>query len=241
MSDHEGHRQRLKQRFAREGLENFTPAQVLELVLFYAIPRRDTAPVARALLEQFGSIAGVLEAPQSALEKVPGMGENAAMFLRLNTALSRYYMVSRSTTGSILDTLDLCGEYLIPRFFGYRDEAVCALCLDARCKVLACKMLGYGSINTSAIPIRTVVEFALATGATSLVLAHNHPSGIALPSQQDLEATQRLSTALETVGVILADHIIVADNDFVSVVQSGLFTRAATPGAPTWTEKKAQK
>ena len=149
---HEGHRERLRRRFLQEGLDNFDELQVLELLLFYAIPRRDTNPIAHALLEQFGSLSGVLEAPVSALAQVPGMGENAATLIQLVTATSRYYMVQRSSAGQALNTVERCGAYLTPRFFGLRDEAVCALCLDAKCKPLACRILGRGSVNAAGVP-----------------------------------------------------------------------------------------
>ena len=232
MSIHEGHRQRLKARFVQEGLEHFEEAHVLELLLFYAIPRRDTAPVAHALLEQFGSFAGVMEAPLSALTQVPGVGEGAATLLHLTNAIGRYYLIHRTSAQTVLADLESCGEYLLPRFYGTREEMVWALCLDARCKVLACKMLGQGSINATGVPIRRIVEFALSSGATSLVLAHNHPSGIALPSREDVEATSRLAAALDAVGEILADHIIVADEDFISLSQSGIYQRPNSPALP---------
>ena len=216
MTTHEGHRQRLRRRFLLEGLDNFDEVQVLELLLFYAIPRRDTNPIAHALLEQFGSLSGVLEAPVSALAQVPG----------------RYYMIQRSSAGQVLNTVERCGAYLTPRFFGLRDEAVCALCLDAKCKPLACRILGWGSVNAAGVPIRKIVEFALSVNATSVVLAHNHPSGIALPSQADIAATERLSTALDAVGIVLADHIIVSDEDFVSMAASGVYRPPQSPALP---------
>lgn len=230
MSIHAGHRQRLKERFLEEGLDSFTEAHALELLLFYAVPQKDTAPMAHALLEHFGSITGVLEAPVSALEAIPGIGKNAATLIQLITAMSRYYMVHRTASHTILPTVNSCGAYLLPRFFGRRKETVYALSLDARCKVLACKLLGQGTINSTGVPLRTIVEYALSSGATSLVLAHNHPSGIALPSQEDIDTTQRLATALDAVGVLLADHIIVADDDFVSMAASGLYQRPESTG-----------
>lgn len=230
MSIHAGHRQRLKERFLEEGLDSFTEAHALELLLFYAVPQKDTAPMAHALLEHFGSITGVLEAPVSALEAIPGIGKNAATLIQLITAMSRYYMVHRTASHTILPTVNSCGAYLLPRFFGRREETVYALSLDARCKVLACKLLGQGTINSTGVPLRTIVEYALSSGATSLVLAHNHPSGIALPSQEDIDTTQRLATALDAVGVLLADHIIVADDDFVSMAASGLYQRPKSTG-----------
>ncbi len=220
--DHQGHRERLKQRFRQEGLDGFGDEKVLELLLFYIIPRRDTAPIARALLEQFGSLTGVLEASPMALTKVPGMGENAASFIQFIMALNRYYLIRQTAGRKKLTTLELCREYIWPRFLGLQEERVCALCLDAGCGVLGCKILGSGSVNSAAIPIRKIVEFALSANATSLVLAHNHPGGIAVPSQEDLDSTQKVEAALAAVGVILADHLIIADNAYVSLAESDL-------------------
>ena len=221
MSIHEGHRQRLKQRFLEEGLDNFSQIQVLELLLFYCIPRRDTNPIAHSLLEHFGSLSQVLEAPVEELCKVPGISENAATLLHLATEVGRYYMVNRSTQTQILPTVDSCAQYLQPFFFGRRNETVFLLCLDAKCKVLCCKEVGEGSVNSAGISIRKIVETALAANATTVVLAHNHPSGIAVPSGEDVQTTRRIAAALQAVDVNLADHIVVADDDYVSMAQSG--------------------
>lgn len=223
MPNHSGHRERLKQRFLTEGLDNFDDINALELLLFFALPRQDTNPVAHRLLEQFGSLSGVLEASPAALAQVPGMGQHAATLLTLTTSMARRYMVSRQEARPILTSVSQCGDYLVPRFFGLRDETVYLLCLDAKCKVISCQMMGHGSVNSAGVPIRRIVESALTANATSVVLAHNHPSGIALPSEEDVAATQRLASALDGVGILLADHIIVADEDFVSLADSNLF------------------
>lgn len=221
MSIHDGHRQRLKKRFLEEGLDGFTEVQALELLLFYCIPRRDTNPVAHALLARFGSLSQVLEAPMEELCKVPGISENAATLLRLNREMCRFYLVNRMSKNTILLTLEECASYMVPFFFGRQVETVFLLCLDAKCKVLCCKEVGEGSVNSAGISVRRIVETALAANATSVVLAHNHPSGVALPSDEDLQTTRRLAVALQAVEIHLADHIIVADDDYVSLAQSG--------------------
>lgn len=223
MAIHDGHRQRLKERFRLEGLDNFDELQVLELLLFYCIPRQDTNPLAHRLLDHFGSLSQVFEAPIGELEKIPGMGQGAATFLHLVRDAGRYYQVNRSQQEKILTTTDQCGTYLEPFFFGRRNETVFMLCLDAKCKVLCCKEVGEGSINSAGVPVRRIVEMALGVNASAVVLAHNHPSGLALPSSEDLQTTQRVAAALNTVDIALADHIIVADGDFVSLVQSGYY------------------
>lgn len=223
MSVHDGHRERLKERFRSEGLDGFTEVQVLELLLFYSVPRKDTNEIAHALLEKFGTLAQVLDANPADLEKVPGMGSSSALFLKLLSAAGRRYQISRTESATILRTLEQCGAYLQPRFFGRKHEAVFLLCLDAKCKVLACKQVGEGSVNSAGVPIRRIVETALSANATMVVLAHNHPSGLALPSADDIQTTKRLAVALDTVEITLIDHLVFSDDDYVSMAQSGYY------------------
>lgn len=223
MPIHDGHRQRVRDRFIKEGLDNFEEHQVLELLLFYCVPRKDTNEIAHALMDRFGSVAGVLDAPLEELKKLENVGGGTATFLALLKELYRYYQVSRASDLVILNTIEKCGNYLVPRFFGRRNETVFLLCLDAKCKVLQCKEVGEGSVNSASVPIRRIVEMALAANATSVVIAHNHPSGLALPSDEDRLTTRKLAVALDAVEIQLVDHIVVADNDFVSLVQSGYY------------------
>lgn len=222
MQVHDGHRQRLKERFLKEGLDHFTEVQALELLLFFCIPRRDTNPIAHTLIDRYGSFSQVMETPVEELRKVPGIGEAAAVFLHMVLEAGRYYQVNRNAHTTILKTLDECGEYLVSFFYGRRVETVYLLCMDAKCKVLCCKQVGEGSTNSAGISLRKIVETALGANATTVVLAHNHPSGLAIPSEEDIATTGRVAAALRTVEIQLADHIIVADDDYVSLVQSGL-------------------
>ena len=220
-SIHKGHRERLKQRFRDEGLDNFTDIQVLELLLFYAIPQKDTNELAHTLKNHFGSLVNVLEADYEDLRKVPGIGDHTATLLALVTELARYYQVESSKRVETLTTLDACGDYLVPRFFGRTRETVFLLCLDAKCKVICCKEIGEGGVNSASISVRKIVEVALMSNATTVILAHNHPSGVAVPSNEDIVTTRRVAAALNSVEVLLADHIVVAGGDYVSMVQSG--------------------
>lgn len=223
MSIHDDHRQRVRERFLESGLDGFNDIQVLEFLLFYCIPRKDTNPIAHELLNHFGSLSQVMEAPVEELKKVSGIGENAAVFLQLVTAVGRYYQIDRAKQMKILPTIEDCGKYLIPFFHGQRNETVFLLCLDAKCKVICCKEIGEGSVNSAGVPIRRIVETALGVTATTVVLAHNHPSGLALPSGEDIQTTRRVAAALSAVEISLADHIVVADDDFVSIAQSGYY------------------
>ena len=143
--------------------------------------------------------------------------------MTLNSALLRYYQVNLNKSVNILKTIEQCGSYLLPFFANRRNEVVFLLCLDAKCKVLSCKEVGEGSVNSASVPIRRIVEMALGSNATSVILAHNHPSGLALPSGEDQLTTRRLAIALGSVDIELVDHLIVADNDFVSLRQSGCY------------------
>ncbi len=217
-----GHRERLRQRFLKEGLEDFGEERALEYLLYYVIPRRDTYPIAKELIQQFGSLAGVMQASPEALKKVPGVGDKVAEYLHFTMSMYRYYMGKKDAPRKVLRTIDDCAQYMLPRFTGLQRESVCALCLDARCGIISCRTLGEGEANSVHIPIRKVVEYALNCDATSLVLAHNHPVGIALPSHDDIETTKKVAAALEAVGVTLLDHLVFAAGDYVSLAQSGL-------------------
>lgn len=217
---HDGHRARVKKRFLEEGLDSFSDIQALELLLYYVIPRVDTNPIAHDLLEHFGSLSQVLEAEVEELQKVKGVGENAAAFLTLIPQMGRFYLVDRTKQASILPTLDSCAQYLLPRFFGRKTETVFLLCLDAKCKLLCCKEVGQGGANSTGISIRKIVETAIGVNASTVVLAHNHPSGLAVPSPEDIQTTRQIAQALRAVEITLADHIIVADDDYVSIAMS---------------------
>lgn len=221
MSIHDGHRERLKERFLRDGLDGFTEVQMLELLLFYAKPQGDTNPTAHLLIDRFGSFAGVLDAPMELLVQVKGVKEHAATLLKLAQAVGRCYEVSKAREEKFLPTISACGDYLKPFFRGRRNETVFLLSLDAKRKVISCRQVGEGDINCASISIRRVVQMALEAGATSVLLAHNHPSGLAVPSGDDIQTTRRLAAALSAVEIPLVDHIVVADDDYVSMVQSG--------------------
>ena len=223
MGMHDGHREKMRRRFLITGLDAFADHEALELLLYYAIPRRDTNPIAHALLERYGSLSAVLSAPLEDLEKVEGIGESAAILLRLAPALSRKARISELEQERAVASPDQAGLYLLEKFRGERREIVYQLCLDRKGRLLACKRLGDGSTSAAEMNIRQVVENALVTHASAVILAHNHPSGVALPSDEDYAATARVREALKTVDVTLVDHIVVADSDFVSMAQSGYF------------------
>lgn len=149
------------------------------------------------------------------------MGDTAAQLICLIPQLERRHFIDRSGKANILNSTSKCGQYLVPFFHGEQEEVVYLLCLDAKCKALCCVPVHRGSITVASISVRKIVQTALNQNAASVVLAHNHPSGYALPSQEDLDTTRTLQTALQSVGIVLADHIIVADDDYVSLADDG--------------------
>lgn len=221
MSIHDGHREKMRRRFLAGGLEAFADHEALELLLYYAIPRRDTNPIAHALMERYGSLQAVLSAPVEDLKRVEGVGESAAVLLRLVPQVCRKARMADAARENVLNSAEKAGAYLLERFAGEKNEVVYQLCLDRKGKLIACKRVGEGGVANAELNIRRVMENAILTSASAVILAHNHPSGIALPSKDDYATTQRVKDALATIGVALADHIIVADGDFVSMADSG--------------------
>ena len=222
MENYIDHRKRVKDRFRKEGLDHFDERYVLELMLFYCVPRKDTRELALRLLDHFGSIVQVLDATPEELERVPGVGEGISTFIAFRRELERYYRIKADDNPiePLISPEDF-ERSLRAKFIGQRNEVVYVLCLDAKCKLLSCLFVGEGSVNSAGISVRKIVETALHANATSVVLAHNHPSGLALPSEEDLQTTRRIAAGLQAVEIQLVDHIIVADDDYVSMAQSG--------------------
>lgn len=212
----EGHRERVKRRFLSEDLDGFEAHNALEFLLFYALPRIDTNGIAHSLIDRFGSFSEVLEAPLDELASVDGVGENAAMFLKLLHSTVRYYEndVSRRSRDSF-DSKDAIGKFLVEKFAGEKNEKVILLLLDNKGGLIESRVLHEGSVNSSAVNVRRITEIALMSRASSIVIAHNHPRGIAFPSADDISVTESIRRALMLVDIKLLDHYIVAENNFI--------------------------
>lgn len=218
---HENHRERMRRRFMEHGLDSFEDHSILELLLFYAQPRKDMNVTAHRLLEAFGSLEGVFDAAPEALKTVEGVGDSAAVLIHLVPEVARRYLMSKADPGRILTDSDAAGRYLLPRFLTCKEERMYLVCMDAKLKVLDCREIGRGGTVSVSVNIRSIVQLALGQNATYVLLAHNHTSGIALPSNDDVAVTLRIRQVLAEVGVTLTDHIVVAGDDFVSMADSG--------------------
>ncbi|HCB99781.1 MAG TPA: hypothetical protein DEP42_00945 [Ruminococcaceae bacterium] len=208
-------------RFVAEGIDNFEPHVILEMILFYALPRQDTNEISHRLLDAFGgSLSSVLDASIEELQKVKGIGENAAILLKLFPEVCRRYLLDQREAGRIVTSSDDAAQYLLPFFLGRTQEMVVMMCIDGKGKILFCDKVFEGSVNASAVSIRRIVEIVVRYTATDVLLAHNHPGGLAVPSEADIEVTGQIARALQTVGVRLIDHLIVAGGDWVSLAAS---------------------
>ncbi len=217
MGIHDGHRERLKKTFLENGLGSMHDINALELLLFYAVSRRDTNELAHALLNRFGSLDGVFHASVQELTEIPGIGEHTAILLTLIPRIIKKSAVSRTDSIRQINSTRDAGEFFVPRLADEQDEIVLMICLDSRRSVICCCEMGRGVVNNVSINTRRVVEKALKARASSVIISHNHPRGLAYPSREDEQVTKNLYNALEIVGIRLEDHIIVAEGDYFSM------------------------
>lgn len=226
-SIHTGHRARVKQEFLARGIEGWPDHRVLELLLYYAIPQGDVNPLAHELMDRFGTLDRVLDALPGELMKVPGLGEHSAALLKLVPAVTGRYLEGRTAPGSIIHTTEEASHVLAPYFYGVRNEMAYILCLDGKEKLVGVKRLSEGNLRSSDVAIRRAAEECMALQASFCYLAHNHVSGIALPSPEDMNATNVVRAALAPLGVRLVDHLVFVDGDYVSSEES---RRSGKPG-----------
>ncbi len=220
-SVHAGHRERMRKRFIENGFDGFEEHQALEMYLFYAIPRKDTNELAHRLLDRYFTIAGVCSAPVDELQRDFHLSETAATFLKMLPEMSRLYYESLHDTGNEVD-LETLGEWMKQKFIGRTAEAVVLLLVDAKGCMIYFDVVSKGSITSTEMPIRKIVELAIRHNCKTAFVAHNHPSGNILPSQGDLKVTKLLYDTLMGVGVRLVDHYIVGGSRYLSLRESGL-------------------
>lgn len=217
MTMHEGHRQRLRERFRQDGLEGFAPHEVLELLLFYTRARGNVNPLAHRLLEIFGSLKGVLEAPVEQLSAVEGVGEETASLLAMMVPLFRRYELCLCEETRRLRNYKEVMEYCRALLTGLRKERFYVICVSSRMKLLGQRIIAEGDLTEVMAYPRLVVETALNQNAYGVILCHNHPGGEAVPSIGDVDVTRELETMLAKLGISLLDHVIIADSSTYSM------------------------
>ena len=219
---HEGHRKRMKERFIKSGLDDFAPHNILELLLFYSIPRGDTNPVAHRLIDTFGSLSGVFDATPEELAKVDGVGENSAILISMIPQIARKYLEDKADTANIVGGCSDIGAFLLPKFVGRTNEALMMVSIDNKNKIISCSVVAEGTVDSAKVSRRKIMEEAMKVKATRVILAHNHPCGVAVPSSEDVVMTKEIGRLFAQVGIELVDHIIVANDDYVSMAAIGL-------------------
>ncbi len=222
--NHDGHRDRMKRRFREHGLDSFETHEVLELLLFFGVPRQNTNELAHELLNTFGDFPGVLDASPRDLQRIKGIGPHTATLLNLCSALLERYHSDRQEGRRIFADPAALGEYLHPFFLSETKEKILLLTLNDRWELLGRTTLSTGTLSACEARAREIVEIALPQHATGVVLAHNHPYGFAVPSQEDIESTARLAETLRLVDIRLLDHLIFDNSDYVSLRQTPAFT-----------------
>lgn len=218
---HEGHRKRMKERFMKSGLDDFAPHNVLEFLLFYSIPRGDTNPIAHRLIDAFGSLSGVFDATPEELMKVSGVGESTAILISMIPQMARKYLEDKANAVNVVGGCGDIGAYLLPKFVGRTNEALMMVSIDNKNKVISCSVVAEGTVDSAKVSRRKVMEEAMKVKATRVILAHNHPRGVAVPSAEDVAMTREIGRLFAQVGIELVDHIIIADDDYVSMAASG--------------------
>ena len=216
-ANHQGHRQRMRARVEQYGLESLVPHEALEYILYITNARRDTNGLAHDLIERFGDFAGVLEASEEDLLTVEGVGPATARMLHLLPQISRYYTQSSMHGRKSLKTTEELAEYLMKQFAGAAQERALLAALDSRSRVKGLFWLRDGTGSRLSLELKDVVAAALKGGTDRVVLCHNHPNGIALPSREDLQATENIVRALGLVKVQLRDHIILTESEYFSM------------------------
>jgi DNA repair protein RadC len=219
---HEGHREKVKQRFIEEGLNAFEDHQVLELLLFYTIPRKDTNEMAHRLLEKFGTLESLFDSKPEELVKKGKVTRNTAIFLSMVPELARRYMMLKQGRKPVLDSSSKAGQFITTLFIGKTYEAFYVCCLNSQNQLNYAALVHEGTINEAPVYPRLIVETALRHQASSIILAHNHPGGSLKPSNADIEVTRKICDAMKTISVSVIDHMIAAGNNYFSFAENGL-------------------
>ena len=218
-----GHRQRLRDRFLERGLEGFSDAEILELLLSFGTPRSDCKEPAKAALKQFGSLAAVLEEPLAGLQEIKGIGPKNGFAIHFIHAVARRYLKVRLQGKRYLHSSTDVLDYLLHALRGLKKEVLTVIYLDSSHAILGTETVAEGTINVNTVYPRELVKKALQQNAAAMIIAHNHPSGSLDPSAQDMQLTRTLSLLGSMMQIQLLDHIIIGDGSF-SFADNGLMT-----------------
>ena len=232
---HDGHRQRLKNKFLEYGFQGFEQHNILELLLFYSIPRKDTNEIAHNLLNHFGSLKNVFNAEFDDLIKVNGISENSATLIKMIPKIAKEYMTDSLKEGAIFDTANKIGEYFVNKYLGEKNEIVYAMLLNNKFELLGVAQIHEGNVNSAFVSARKILDAVVKYNASSIVLAHNHPEGTVCPSMDDINTTADLMASFMAFDIDLIEHFVIAGNEFCPIIHTteSLKTRT-TPKKPSF-------
>lgn len=228
---HKNHRSRLKNQFVENGIDSLTDIQKLELLLFYAIPQRDTNPIAHKLLNEFGTLPHILSAKHNELMKVDGIKENSATLIKFFGSMLNY--ASRSNCDDIIDSSSKAKEYATKHFTHITVEQFYVFCLTKSNKVKKSFLINSGSTSEVNVQIRNITEKSLETNCNRMIIAHNHPMGIAVMSNQDCRFTYSLLCSCILNNIELLDHVIVGTDRTISLYEQGILAKLKKKAAET--------
>ena len=230
---HEGHRGRLKARFINNGLDSFEDHNILEMLLFYSIPRKDTNDIAHELISHFGSLKAVFDADYEELLKVKGISENSATLIKMIPAISRAYLVNKSNKRPMLDDVNKLKEFLFHTYYGETKEVVYLLLLNNKFELISLERIHEGSVNSAQIELRKIIDLIIKKNASSVVLAHNHPDGIPSPSYEDIQTTSDLISSLNMIDIQLVEHFVVTEHSCTPIIHNTPHLRNECPANMT--------
>jgi len=219
---HLGHRDRLKARFERAGIAGLQDYEILEIILFYALPRKDVKPLAKELMKRFGSLKGVLDAGHEALKDIPGIGRHTAVLFSIVRDLGSLYLRQRAEEHEQISSTKELIDYCLSSMGGLKDEHFAVIYLNARNRIIKVETIQEGIVNQAVVYPRKVLEKALKHKASAIILVHNHPSGHVRPSDADIRLTRVLQDAARVMDIVLHDHLIVGENRFFSFREEGI-------------------
>ena len=221
---HTGHRQRVRREFLENGFSETTPPhKILEMLLFYSIPRKDTNEIAHDLIDTFGSIEGVLDAPNDQLLKIKGISENSVALIKMILPIASIYRSQKVKPQQSFTTTNQIGNYLMEKYLNFKNETLSVTSFDSKGQIIAFDVISQGDSSAVELSVRKLVETVLKRNPVCVVLAHNHPKGIAIPSGEDVLLTEKCYEILSNINIRLLDHIVVANDDYVSMAQSKNF------------------
>ncbi len=221
---HENHRARVRERYFAGGLENMDDRAVLEMLLFYCIPRKDTNPAAQLLLDTFGSLSGVLEASPDDLRSLKGIGDNAAAFLTMLPQVCKRYMTGTLTEKSLwLDDFEAVSQFVASSFLAEKNEIFMLLCFDSTGRLTNTSETR-GEKGSVTPDFDSLLDFARRSRAKTVIIAHNHPDGVASPSKDDVSSTEEFVKAFAQNGITLADHFIAGAGGVLSMRSTERFS-----------------